>query len=58
MTKYGLLICFSLLFSPLGLSAADIVAFPSGEIILHGVLYKPEGTGTVGSPGTELEFAL
>jgi predicted dienelactone hydrolase len=27
------------------LPAADIVTFPNGEITLHGVLYKPEGTG-------------
>jgi carboxymethylenebutenolidase len=25
--------------------AADIVAFPSGQLTLHGVLYKPEGSG-------------
>jgi dipeptidyl aminopeptidase/acylaminoacyl peptidase len=43
MTRYGFLILFSLLLSPL--LAADIVVFPSGEITLHGVLYKPEGTG-------------
>jgi dienelactone hydrolase len=42
-TRYGFLILFSLLLSPL--LAADIVVFPSGEITLHGVLYKPEGTG-------------
>jgi carboxymethylenebutenolidase len=45
MTKHGLLLLFSVVLSPLVLSAADIVAFPSGEITLHGVLYKPEGTG-------------
>ena len=44
MNKLGPLILFSLLLSPL-LSAADIVAFPSGEITLHGVLYRPEGKG-------------
>ena len=33
------------MLSPLILSAADIVAFPSGEITLHGALYKPEGSG-------------
>jgi carboxymethylenebutenolidase len=43
MTRHGFLILFSLLLSPLVLSAADIVAFPSGDITLHGVLYKPEG---------------
>ncbi|SPF39740.1 Dienelactone hydrolase [Candidatus Sulfopaludibacter sp. SbA4] len=45
MTRYGFLILFSLPLSPLVLPAADIVAFPSGEITLQGVLYKPEGTG-------------
>src|SRR5580692_6578834 len=45
MTRHGFLILFSLLLSPLVLSAADIVAFPSGDITLHGVLYKPEGPG-------------
>lgn len=35
----------ALLLSPLVLAAADKVAFPSGEITLHGVLYRPEGTG-------------
>src|ERR1700736_6750674 len=45
MTRHGFLILFSLLFSPLVLSAADIVAFPSGDITLHGALYKPEGAG-------------
>jgi carboxymethylenebutenolidase len=39
------LILLSLLLSPLVLSAADTVVFPSGEITLHGALYKPEGTG-------------
>jgi len=39
------LIPLSLLLSPLVLSAADIVAFPSGEITLHGALYTPEGPG-------------
>jgi carboxymethylenebutenolidase len=45
MTNPAFLILFSLLLSPLVLSAADIVVFPSGEIALHGVLYKPEGKG-------------
>ena len=45
MTEHRFLILVSLLLSPLVLSAADIVAFPSGEITLRGVLYKPEGTG-------------
>src|SRR5712692_5928196 len=45
MTKHRFLLVFSLLLPPWVLSAADIVAFPSGELTLHGVLYKPEGTG-------------
>src|SRR5437764_11209818 len=45
MTRHGFLILFPLLLSPLVLSAADIVAFPSGDITLHGALYKPEGAG-------------
>src|ERR1035438_8464157 len=45
MTRHGFLILFSLLLSPLVLSAADIVTFRSGDITLHGVLYKPEGPG-------------
>jgi dienelactone hydrolase len=39
------LIAFSLLLSPFIPSAADIVAFPSGELTLHGALYKPDGKG-------------
>src|SRR5439155_21546066 len=31
---------------PSVLAVAETVIFPSGEITLHGVLYKPEGTGT------------
>jgi len=45
MTGRASLILFPLLLAPLVLSAADIVAFPSGEITIHGVLYKPEGAG-------------
>ena len=47
MSRLGSLIIFAFLLSPLALSVADgyIVTFPSGEITLHGVLYKPEGTG-------------
>jgi hypothetical protein len=41
----GVSILHSLLLAPLVLSTADIVAFPSGELALHGVLYKPKGTG-------------
>jgi carboxymethylenebutenolidase len=39
------LILFALLLWPFGLSAADIVTFPSGGATLRGVLYKPGGTG-------------
>src|SRR6202049_734888 len=45
MTRHGSSILLSLMLSPLILSAADIVAFPSGEITLHGALYRPEGKG-------------
>jgi hypothetical protein len=44
MAKLGSLIPLSLLLLPL-LCAADIVTFPSGEITLHGVVYRPEGRG-------------
>src|SRR2546421_660274 len=37
---------FALLLLPSVLAVAETVIFPSGEITLHGVLYKPEGTGT------------
>lgn len=36
---------FLLLPSPSPLSGAEVVSFPSGELTLHGVLYKPEGAG-------------
>jgi carboxymethylenebutenolidase len=36
---------FALLLLPLVLAATETVTFPSGEITLHGVLYKPEGAG-------------
>jgi dipeptidyl aminopeptidase/acylaminoacyl peptidase len=47
MSRHRSLILFAFLLSPLVVAAAnaDIVTFPSGEITLHGVLYKPEGTG-------------
>jgi carboxymethylenebutenolidase len=44
MNRRGCLILFWLLPLPF-LSAADDVAFPSGNITLHGVVYKPEGRG-------------
>ena len=34
-----------LLLPPLLLLASDVVSFPSGELTLHGVLYKQEGIG-------------
>jgi carboxymethylenebutenolidase len=34
-----------LLLAPWRLPAAESVSFPSGSLILHGSLYKPEGTG-------------
>jgi carboxymethylenebutenolidase len=43
MTKFYFL--FVLLLLPLVLSASETITFPSGELTLHGVLYKPEGTG-------------
>ena len=43
--KRCLLIFVSVLLSHLVLSAADTIAFQSGDITLHGDLYKPEGTG-------------
>ena len=45
MIKCCAFIFFSLLPSLGVLSAADTIAFPSGDVTLHGVLYKPEGTG-------------
>ncbi len=45
MIKHGVLISLSLLLLllPMGLSAADIITFGSGQIILHGAVYRPEG---------------
>src|ERR1700741_5674216 len=45
MTKPYFPVLFALLLLPLVLSAEETITFPSGEIPLHGVLYKPEGTG-------------
>jgi len=45
MTKPYSSALFALLLLPLVLAVAETVTFPSGEITLHGVLYKPEGTG-------------
>src|SRR5271170_7950172 len=43
MTKPYFPALFALLLLPL--ASAETVTFPSGEITLHGVLYKPAGTG-------------
>jgi carboxymethylenebutenolidase len=45
MTKPCFSALFALLLLPLVLPVAETVTFPSGEITLHGVLYKPQGTG-------------
>jgi dienelactone hydrolase len=45
MTKHGFLIVLSLLLAPQVHFTPDVVTFPSGEITLHGVVYKPEGQG-------------
>jgi carboxymethylenebutenolidase len=36
---------FASLVVPLFLFASQVVSFPSGDLTLHGVLYKPEGAG-------------
>jgi carboxymethylenebutenolidase len=36
---------FLFLFWPWWSSASEIVTFPSGHLILHGVVYKPQGAG-------------
>jgi hypothetical protein len=38
---------FALLLLPSVLAVAETVTFPSGEITLHGVLYKPERNWTL-----------
>jgi carboxymethylenebutenolidase len=45
MAGHRFLILFSLLLFSIVLSAEEIVTFPSGEITLHGSLYKPKGQG-------------
>src|SRR6266403_4322001 len=45
MTKPYFSALFALLLLLSVLAVAETVTFPSGEITLHGVLYKPEGTG-------------
>jgi hypothetical protein len=39
------LLLFCLLLLPLILFASEVVLFPSGDLRLHGVVYKPEGGG-------------
>src|ERR1700677_3548994 len=42
----ALLAILLLLLTSLAVSAAaELVSFPSGELTLQGILYKPEGTG-------------
>src|ERR1700693_6174139 len=45
MTKPYFSALFALFLLPSVLAVAETVTFPRGEITLHGVLYKPEGTG-------------
>src|SRR5438552_4034469 len=45
MTKPYFPALFALLLLPTVLAVAESVTFPSGDITLHGVLYKPGGTG-------------
>src|ERR1700732_2950278 len=45
MTKPYFSALFALMLLPSVLAVAETVTFPSGEITLHGVLYKPEATG-------------
>src|SRR5713226_8454450 len=45
MNKPYFSVLFALLLLPLVLSGTETVTFPSGNLTLHGVLYKPEGTG-------------
>jgi carboxymethylenebutenolidase len=45
MTKRSSLFFLSLILSPAVMAAADVITFPSGGLILHGVLFKPEGAG-------------
>ena len=46
MRTVWLLLCLvSLLLVPQSLPSVEVVAFPSGQLRLYGVLYKPAGTG-------------
>src|ERR1700687_5548171 len=45
MTKPYFSALFALFLLPAVLAVAETVTFPSGEITLHGVVYKPEGAG-------------
>src|SRR6266576_757696 len=48
MTKPYFSALFALLLLPSVLAVAETVTFPSGEITLHGVLYKPAGIECLG----------
>ena len=45
MTKPYFSALLTLMLLPAVLAVAETVTFPSGEITLHGVVYKPEGAG-------------
>jgi carboxymethylenebutenolidase len=45
MAKAGFLIPTLLLISALAFAGEEVVSFPSGQITLHGALYKPPGKG-------------
>lgn len=45
MTKPYLSLLLALFLVPSVVAVAETVTFPSGDLTLHGVLYKPEGTG-------------
>jgi carboxymethylenebutenolidase len=45
MIKHGSVLLFALLLSSSIPPAPDIVTFPSGDLTLRGLLFKPEGTG-------------
>lgn len=45
MKRLYFLALLALVLLPLALAAAETVTFPSGAITLHGVLYRPKGTG-------------
>jgi carboxymethylenebutenolidase len=45
MTKRSSCVLLSLILAPALSAAADVVTFPSGGLILHGAVFKPEGAG-------------